>query len=292
LEPGKDGMVLELSSYQLADLEFAPQMAVVTNLYPEHGPWHGGIEPYYRDKLRALTLSPDTVGVCNFASDELKSRIADRPNTHWFNGLGGFRAGHGELLYGETPVACTGYPLKGDHNLANLAAVATVADLLGLHGVRRHIDLGGFAQLPHRLEELPLPSGILAINDSISTVPEATIAALNAYPGRDVVLLLGGDDRGQAYDQLIEVLRSSSVHSIILLPKNGARILAEITAAKLPINTIMVANLTQGVGEALRAVRPNGAILLSPAAPSFGEFANFEERGNLFKTLCKQGSGL
>ena len=100
----------------------------------------------------------------------------------WFNTPTGYDVKAGTLLYKGEPVDCASFPLKGEHNLSNLAAACTVADILGIHGSRHRVDLASFRQLRHRLEEFVVGSpGLLCVNDSISTVPQATIAALKAY---------------------------------------------------------------------------------------------------------------
>ena len=83
--PGRDYTVMELSSYQIADLEHAPDIAAVTNLFPEHAPWHGGAEQYFRDKLRILDIGEKTKAVCNYANARLRERVAGRANIVWFN---------------------------------------------------------------------------------------------------------------------------------------------------------------------------------------------------------------
>ncbi|MDB5649781.1 MAG: UDP-N-acetylmuramoyl-L-alanine--D-glutamate ligase [Hyphomicrobiales bacterium] len=283
--PGRDWTVLELSSYQLADFEHAPDIAVLTNLYPEHAPWHGGVEPYYRDKLLAIRDEVKTLAVPNGADAQLRARLGDRPHMRSYNDAKGFHVRDERLFFADTPVEVSNFPLRGAHNLANLAAACTVADLAGLHDLRNRVDLAGFEQLHHRLEEFHA-NGITCIDDSISTVPQATLAALAAYPGRDIVLLLGGSDRGQDYTELVDVLATSRVRALILLPVTGARIHDALKGRVMPFNILRVQTLAQAVEAAMQRVPENGVVMLSPAAPSFEEFRNFEERGRRFKELC------
>jgi UDP-N-acetylmuramoylalanine--D-glutamate ligase len=283
--PGRDWTVLELSSYQLADFEHAPDIAVLTNLYPEHAPWHGGVEPYYRDKLRAIRDDVKTLAVPNAADTQLRARLATRTHTNWYNEPSGFHVHDDRLFFGDTPIDIANFPLRGAHNLANLAAACTVADLAGLHELRRRVDLTGFEQLHHRLEEFHV-GAITCVDDSISTVPQATLAALAAYPGRDIVLLLGGSDRGQDYAELVDVLATSRVRTLILLPVTGARIFEALKTHELPFGIVHAPTLAQAVEVAMQRVPENGVVMLSPAGPSFEEFRNFEERGRRFKELC------
>jgi UDP-N-acetylmuramoyl-L-alanine---L-glutamate ligase len=284
--PGRDYTVMELSSYQIADLEHAPDIAVVTNLFPEHAPWHGGAELYFRDKLRILDIGAKTKAVCNYANTRLRERVETRKNILWFNRAEGFLARDGGLFFDGAPVDCTGFPLKGEHNLGNLAAACAVADMIGVSAVRRAVDVRDFKQLDHRLQEFHV-GNILCVDDSISTVPEATMAALGAYPGRDTILLLGGAERGQDYRELFALLPQTRVRAVILLPPIGERIYEQMSQKSLPFALLRATNMKDAVAQGFQRVSPNGLILLSPGAPSFGEFRNFEERGQYFRACCE-----
>lgn len=289
---GRDWTVLELSSYQIADLAYGPNIAIITNLYPEHAPWHGGVEQYFRDKLRILSLDGRTQAVCNYADMRLRETLGKTAQVCWFNAETGFRVHQNNLYFNEQLVECYGFPLKGSHNLSNLAAACTVADLIGLENYRRAVDARSFKQLAHRLEEFRVGPDLLCIDDSISTVPEATIAALEAYPNHDIALLLGGWDRGQDYASLLGLLPQTRVKYLILLPPNGERIFGEISQKPLPIDVVRADNLEHAVTLAFRRVSREDLVLLSPAAPSFGEFRDFEDRGRAFKALCAKHAAL
>jgi UDP-N-acetylmuramoylalanine--D-glutamate ligase len=288
--PGRDYTVMELSSYQIADLDYAPDIAVITNLFPEHAPWHGGAEQYFRDKLRILNIGAKTRAVCNHANARLRERVAARADIVWFNRADGFCARDGGLFFDGAPVDCNGFPLKGEHNLGNLAAACAVADLAGVPAVRRAVDLRDFKQLDHRLQEFRA-GNILCVDDSIATVPQATTAALGAYPDRDTILLLGGAERGQDFGELFALLPQTRVRAVILLPPIGERIFAQMSGQPLSFALLRAANLKDAVEQAFRRVSANGLILLSPGAPSFGEFRDFEERGRSFRATCEECAG-
>jgi len=160
-------------------------------------------------------------------------------------------------------------------------------DHIGLHDVRARADLSGFAQLRHRLEEFTNVDGRICVNDSISTVPEATLVALRAYADRKVTLFLGGADRGQDHAQLLDYLGAANIAGVILLPDTGARIAQEMAAHQWPFDIMPVTNLAEGVAIAQKQAPADSVFLLSPAAPSFGQFRDFEERGDRFIALCK-----
>jgi UDP-N-acetylmuramoylalanine--D-glutamate ligase len=284
--PGRDWTVFELSSYQLADFEHAADMALVTNLYPEHAPWHGGVEPYYADKLKALRDEGKTLAVVNHAHAELAARVAGRANLRWYNDATGFHERDGRLYFGADEIEVLNFALRGAHNMSNLAAACTIAEMAGVQGLRRRVDMAGFEQLHHRLEEFRA-GGVTCVDDSISTVPQATLAALAAYRDRSIVLLAGGSDRGQDYDDLAAALLEAPVQALILLPVTGAR-LREALQGRAAFAIVETPGLEAAVKEAMKRVSKDGVVLLSPAAPSFEEFRNFEERGQRFKDLCRQ----
>ncbi len=286
--PGRDVTVIELSSYQTADLETPPQLVVFTNLYPEHGPWHGGHEPYYRDKLRLLDLSPPPHAIANRQNRLLAEKLEGHAGIAWRNDPdgSGFAERDGELMFDGRPVPVSGFALKGSHNIGNLALALSACEKLGVTAFRDGVDLSGFAQLPHRLEEFPIAGGVTGVNDSISTVPEATNAALDAYTGRDIILILGGADRGQDYEKLYPMLEKARIRSVFTLPDTGRAISDALNSRGLPFPVHYAETLQRAVTEALGMAQPGDVLLLSPAAPSFGQFRNFEERGERFKALC------
>ena len=284
--PGRDWTVFELSSYQLADFDHAGDIALVTNLYPEHAPWHGDVETYYRDKLRALRNETKTIGVANSQHDELATRVKDRANLRWYNDDAGYHERGGKLFFGDREIDVAHFALPGAHNMSNLAAACTVAELAGVSGLREHIDMAGFEQLPHRLEQFRA-GRVTCVDDSISTVPQATLVALAAYKARPIVLLAGGSDRGQDYAELAEALLQAPVAALVLMPATGAR-LRDALGGRAQFDIVDAPGLAVAVEEAMKRVSPEGVVLLSPAAPSFQEFRNFEERGARFKALCAQ----
>ncbi len=287
-KPGRDWTVFELSSYQLADFQHAGDLALITNLYPEHAPWHGGVETYYRDKLRAVR-DDRTRAIVNHADSELRARLSARTNLRWYNDETGFHERGGRLFFGADEVEVRNFALRGAHNIANLAAACTICDEIGLHDLRICVDMAGFAQLHHRLEEFHAGTA-LCVDDSISTVPQATLAALAAYRDRPTILLVGGSDRGQDYTELAEALIAAPIHTLVLMPVTGAR-LREALQGRATFEIIEAPGLAIAVAEAMKRVPEDGVVLLSPAAPSFQEFRNFEERGARFKALCRERAG-
>ena len=282
---GRDHTVLELSSYQIADLAHAPSIAVITNLYVDHVPWHGSIAQYHADKLR-LIADAKTRAVLNHGNEGLRTHAAQRANVLWYNRDDGFHVRDGALFFRQQKVDTSQFPLRGNHNLENLAAACAVADDLGVTGLRERVAIPDFAQLRHRQEEFRASNGVLCVNDSISTVPEATLVALEAYRGLPCVLILGGNDRGQNHAALLDYLPGAGLSALLLLPDTGRRIAEEMQERTWPFPIVPVDDLQQAVREAMARAPQDGVIMRSPAAPSFGQFRNFEERGDRFKELA------
>ena len=285
-KPGRDITVLELSSYQIADLHASPTIALVTNLYVDHTPWHGSIERYHADKLR-LIANPATIAVLNANSEKLVAQAGARANAIWYGREDGYHVRDGALMWKTQEIDASTFPLRGAHNLENLAAACAICDLVGVASVRERVDLSGFAQLRHRLEEFRGRDGRLCVNDSISTVPEATLVALGAYADRKIALFLGGTDRGQDHGALLDHLaRAANVACVILLPDTGARIAQDMKSRAFAFPVFSAASLADGVATAFANATQDAVLLLSPAAPSFGHFRDFEERGDQFIALC------
>jgi len=269
-------IVFEMSSYQTADLTIGPSVAVVTRLFPEHLDWHGGVEAYYRAKLRIATSQrPDDITIWNMSDPELTRRAPLGPARHLGYGTGRLRYSDEKML------------LRGPHNRMNAAAALSAAELFGALPVHLESVLASFTGLPHRLEEIGIRRGVRWVNDSIATAPEAAVAALDAY-GLDVVTYIGGGtDRGFDFTPLARALIARAVPNVILLPPGGTAIQAALAAID-PASASrarVVSDLAEAVAVAA-AVTPEGStVLFSPASPSYGVYANFEERGSLFRKL-------
>ncbi|HEY4809453.1 MAG TPA: UDP-N-acetylmuramoyl-L-alanine--D-glutamate ligase [Solirubrobacteraceae bacterium] len=290
--------VVELSSYHTADLEVGPEVALVTNLFKEHTDWHGSEEAYRSEKLRVLTLPGVLVGVINGRDERLVAALAggadaDRAQvlsgsieTRRFGVPGGWDVVDGAICRdGGQLVPSSELPLQGEHNALNLCAALTAVAALGIEVPRLPEALHDFHSLPHRLETVAERDGLLWVDDSISTTPESTLAALASFPGRDVVLIGGGQDRGQDYTELGRALAAAGA-TVIGVPSTGARLTAGARDAGLPAGqTIDAPDLRAAVAAAHRAGRPGAVVLLSPAAPSYDHYRDFEARGELFREI-------
>jgi UDP-N-acetylmuramoylalanine--D-glutamate ligase len=288
--PEAELYVLELSSYQCADLTDSPRVAVVTSLFPEHLDAHGGEREYYRDKLNLLRYEPELV-VVNGTDERLRDEIRGVTVANRFRpvpaaaGDSRFRVEDGRVWCGgEALFDRDALVLKGRHNEGNLCVALAVLDGMGVDviGLRETIEAAvrSFAGLPHRLAEIADPSGLTFVDDTLSTSPYAAMHAIEAYENRPLTVLVGGTDRGLDYTPLREFLAEREL-TVIGLPDSGPRILEAL--ARLPrVRTEPAEDLVDAVRLARKVTPAGGVVLLSPAAPSYGRFRNFEHRSEAF----------
>lgn len=286
-EPVPDWHVIELSSYQCADLDIAPQVAVLTNLVEEHLDWHGSLARYRQDKLRLLARAGAVVLPPGLHPD-------CRGRLHRFGAADGWHvAGDWIQQAGERKLALADLPLPGRHNADNLCAVLTAIDAAGLDAATLLPGLAGFQPLPHRLQELGVREGVLAVNDSIATTPAAMLAGWRHYRRHPLVLIVGGHDRGLDWSAAIRELATQPPLHVCTQGANGDRLAGLMTAAGLSatVHPDLAAAVT--AAQSILAGRPrrraaaggDGAdpvLLLSPGAPSFPQFADYVARGRAF----------
>lgn len=266
-----DWWVLETSSYQATDVTTAPPVVVVTSLSQDHLDWHGGAEQYYRDKLSLCTRPGVRTVVTDGASAALRAR-ADLlgPHVQWVDGAPG------------PWVEALG--LLGAHNVRNaqLARAALVA--LGVDGAddddRITAACAQFTPLSSRLTPVGELDGVAFVDDALSTNVLPTLAAVDAFPGRRVALLVGGFDRGIDYAPLADGLADRLGVRVLTLPDNGPAIGAVLRARG--VDVVDCTDLEQAVHQAHAWAMPDGVVLLSPAAPSFGRYADYKAKSAAF----------
>jgi UDP-N-acetylmuramoylalanine--D-glutamate ligase len=301
--PAAELYVLELSSYQCSDLTDSPAVAVVTSLFPEHLDAHGGEREYYRDKLNLLAHEPGLI-VVNGADERLAAETggitdaAGRPPVRAGGDdtplrIGTDAAGDEQVVHHDTVL----FPrsllaLRGAHNGRNLCLALAVLDGMGLD-VRAEREalaaaVASFAALPHRLAEIPDPSGLTFVDDTLSTSPYSAMHAIDAYAGQPLTVIVGGTDRGLDYAPLRAHLAARSEEiTVIGVPDSGPRILAEL--AGLPgVRTENAEDLVSAVTLSRKLTPAGGVVLLSPAAPSYGRFRNFEHRSEVFAQAVRE----
>jgi UDP-N-acetylmuramoylalanine--D-glutamate ligase len=181
-------------------------------------------------------------------------------------------------------------PLRGTHNARNVTAAVAAIEAAGLPLAPLPQALEGLAALPHRLQTVHTePSGTEWIDDSISTTPESTIAAVEAFPDRPIVLIAGGSNRDQDYARLARALATRTAPTtLVLLPETGPLIGAAAASGGFAEDRMSTAgDMREATQLARGLVVAGGVVLLSPAAPSFSQYANFEQRGDDFAACAK-----
>lgn len=283
---------IELSSYQtgdVADSGARPDVAVALNIYPEHLDWHGGEAQYVADKLRLLTDARPHIAVVNADDASLASLALDESEVRAFNTDVGWHL-RGDALYrGEAFVLDTSsLPLPGRHNRGNLCAVLTAIEALGLDAAALAPHAQSFRPLPHRLQTIGTREGVAYVNDSISTTPHATLAALACFADKPVALIAGGHDRGIEWTSFAEAMRTRAPAAIVTVGQNGPKIhaLLEPFAHDAGFALHEAVDLEDAVRQAREALAGEGVVLLSPGAPSFGAYKDYVARGRHFAALA------
>jgi UDP-N-acetylmuramoylalanine--D-glutamate ligase len=259
--------VLEMSSYQLADLDVAPDIGVILNLYEEHMDWHGGVDQYQQAKLRlgeVMTAADVLVYNKRFARLAVLAQGVKAVVVPF------------ELYDDEVVRSLT---LLGEHNKENACAVLTVARMMKVDDGVTAKAFASFVPLPHRLQEVGKIGEVLFVNDSISTTPESALAAIEVYADKPLTIILGGQDRGYNFTGLAKRLGEIE-NALALVMPGGERVFTALAEAGVAAEK--VATLSEAVEKSLVHLVDGGVCLLSPASPSYGQFKNFEERGQMF----------
>lgn len=258
-------IVFELSCHQLLHIDKAPHIAVFLNLFEEHLDYYGTMERYFGAKANIIShqteLDVSYMGenVPNIVSSSRKNVIA--------------RVEHDFDI-----------SIKGEHNRLNAEFVYRIAvDEFGCNENDIRKAIYSFKGLPHRLEYFVTVNGVDYYDDSISTIPEAAISAVESIDNTKV-LIIGGMDRGIDYDILVDFIKKREDLFFVLCYATGKRIIEALGSIE---NTVYVDELDKALTEAVKRASSGDAVVLSPAAPSYGYFKNFEERGEYFKSLVK-----
>lgn len=272
-----DYFVIELSSYQLASLKIKPDIAVVTSLFPEHLSWHRTIEKYYQDKLNLLNQT-NSVFLADPAAKE--KILANNPKIQILSA---------DNLINEFDLSKSYFLPEHLSRTLNLALSISrqISDSRDINFNQYHQQIqnliSDFKSLPHRLEIIYQDKNLTIINDSIATAPEATVAALKSFAGKNIILIVGGAEKGTTQEVLINYLKETPIYKIICLPDTGNEIYQALNDSYK--NIVLVDSLKEAVDKSFQDLPENAVLLLSPAATSFNQFRDFEERGEIFKDL-------
>ena len=296
----KDGtyFVHEFSSHQLAEIETSPHIAVLLNIVPEHLDYYANFDAYVAAKENITRFQTSEDFLIFNADYPVPAAIANRTKAvlRPFSAKDRVSTGcyvRDETIVlsgpaGEEEIVHTGeIVLPGKFNLQNVGAAIMAVSLCDVKPPAIRESVHTFQALPHRLEPVGTYKGIAFYDDSIATVPDATLAALDALGSNVQTLLLGGHERNLDFSGLGERL-PSNIRTVILFPATGERIWKAIEShsknAALP-EAFFVSDMEQAVKIAYERTTPGGICLLSPASPSFGMFKDYRERGDSFKAL-------
>lgn len=277
--------VCEMSCHQLEFVKHSPEISVLLNIFPEHLDHYVSLEAYAQAKrnIYRYQRSGDTA-IVNI--DEAPESTSGRLITIGYEKKAEVYSENGAIfLHGrEIKPEQIRTQLRGRHNIYNIAAALTAAECAGGAIEACLASLPSFKGLEHRLEYVAAINGVEYINDSICTIPEAAVAAVNAFPDGADCVILGGMERNIPYDKLADFLNTGAVKNVILLPDSGYRIGTLIT--NRDVNTVKVHDLEEAVTAASKLAHRR--VILCPAAASYGFYKNFEERGKHFKELVNR----
>jgi len=285
--------VVELSSFQLELTEkFRPNISVFLNLTPDHLDRHHTVAEYAAAKTRIFrNQSEHDAAILNADDPETTPLAPQRPRVHWFSRKQ--RVAQGAYLRGEEIVfrhdgveevilKRDDVPLAGAHNLENVLAAVAATRLAGADAAAIAKAVRSFTGVEHRLEFVVEIAGVRYYNDSKATNVDATLKAIDAFPGRELIIL-GGKDKGSDYTLLQKPLREKAI--LALLIGSAADKIERQIAGSVAVER--AGNLERAVEIASHAAQSGDVVLLAPACASFDQFENYEHRGRAFKELVR-----
>lgn len=286
--------VAELSSFQLELIEtFRPNISVFLNLTPDHLDRHHTVEAYTTAKVRIFENQLEQDAAILNADDSATTPLApSRPQVFWFSrkqrvAQGAFLR-DAEIVFRqsgeeETVLKVDDIPLSGAHNVENVLAAVAACHLAGATASAIAKGVRSFAGVEHRLEFVAEISGVRYYNDSKATNVDATLKALDSFPGR-ILIILGGKDKGSDYTLLRQPLRDKAI--LALLIGAAADKIEKQIAGSVAIERANT--MERAVEVASHAAQHGDVVLLAPACASFDQFQNYEHRGRVFKDLVHQ----
>jgi len=286
--------VAELSSFQLELTEsFRPNIAMFLNLTPDHLDRHKTLDAYGAAKARIFAnQTKNDLAVLNADDAASAAHVPATPRVFWFSRKKMVTPGafvrDGKILFAhhgeeEMIAAVSQLPLPGAHNLENVLAATVATWLAGVRPAQIEAGIKSFAGVEHRIEFVAEINGVRYYNDSKATNVDATLKALDSFPGR-ILVILGGKDKDSDYTQLRSALREKAI--LALLIGTAADKIERQIAGSVAIQ--FAGTLENAVDNAFHSAHAGDIVLLSPACASFDQFQNYEHRGHVFKELVHQ----
>ncbi len=276
-----DLVILELSSYMLEHLRamrWSPHVALITMLAQDHLEWHGSVEAYLSAKTVLVEFQKPTDFAILNQNDPASQSLAKKTSAkvQWFG-----------------PTSASEFTLRipGVHNQINAQGAFAAASCLGVTWEEAQAALDDFQALPHRLELVHEEKGVRYYNDSIATIPQAAIAALESFPDRKVIQIVGGHLKGLSITEMCKSL-ATRAKATICIGEKGPEIAAEIRRYSIQPAPIVHErpDLAQAIPIAKSIAQPGDIVLLSTGCKSYDQFINFEQRGETFARLVRAKS--
>ena len=274
-----DMVVVELSSYMLAHLgamRWSPHVAVVSMLAADHLEWHGSLKDYLQAKANIVRFQgPDDFAVLDEENPASMDLIAlTRAEVIKFG------------LEGRRPLE---FPMPGRHNHMNAQAALAAAQALGVSWDEAQQAIRNYAPLDHRLQVVHERAGVRFVNDSIATIPEAAIAALDSYPAGSVIQIVGGYDHHLPVGPMCQALLDRA-KAVLCIGQTGPALAEQLTrmAGANGNKVHHCGDLPAAVRLAKTIAQSGDVVLLSTGYKSYGVFRNFEHRGQVFAELAKE----
>ena len=289
-----DTLVMELSSFQLMGIEaFHPEIAVITNLMPTHLDYHGSFEEYVAAKwnIQKNMTASDYV-VLNFNQDlakELAKKTAAKvlPFSTKEKVDGAYLDGDVLTFRGEAIMTASELGVPGSHNVENALATIAVAKLRGIDNQVIRETLAHFGGVKHRLQYVGEINQVKFYNDSKSTNILATQKALSGFDNSKVILIAGGLDRGNEFDELVPDIKG--LKKMVILGESAARV--KRAADQAEVSYLDASDIRDATRKAFSVAEPGDIVLLSPANASWDMYKNFEVRGDEFLAVFKELKG-
>lgn len=286
-------VVLELSSFQLMDLEKSPQLAVVLFITSEHLDYHQDRDEYLQAKANLVRHQKKHDYAVFNADDPISASFAKLTQAKAFyfsrrKKVNGAYIKDEKIMMGEKLIGKTDdLKIRGKHNWDNICAAITASSLAGADVEAIKKAVFSFKGLEHRLELVRTKKRVSFYNDSFSTTPETCIAAIKAFK-EPIILIAGGSEKGSDYSQLGQEISRSSVKTLILIGKTAAQLKKVVNQAGFKGEIVFrPGEMKKIVAIAWQKAKPGDVILLSPACASFDMFKNYKDRGQQFKKCAE-----
>lgn len=277
--------VIEMSCHQLETCHASPDVAIFTNIYPEHLDHYNGFEGYYGAKLNIMRYQDENSLLITNADQPLESVVGDLSFVKSRRVSISAKAYETDEFFRSLTKLSSALP--GEHQWQDIFFAATAVREFGVSDEAIKAAVEAFGGIAHRLEKFAVKKGISFYDDAIATIPNAVMGNVKAL-GNVGTLIIGGLDRGLDYSEFIAELAKAEIDNLICMPETGYSIAQRLSEIGCAAKIIKCETLEEAVEKAFEVTDAGKACLLSPAAASYNRYRNFEEKGNAFKALVEE----